>query len=173
LADRLFEGFGPDSDWSQFDRGTLDASGLVTRMAARTGLSTADVQALVDAVPAHLAVRPDTVDLIQRLRAGGQRCVYLSNMPAPVADTLESAGDLTTWFDGGVFSCRIGRVKPEPEIFATAQRLLGLEPSRTTLVDDRAENVETARRVGWRAVLFTGADEVEEALAAERTQPAR
>jgi putative hydrolase of the HAD superfamily len=166
LADLLFEDFGPAGDWSQFDRGTLDAAGLVARAAARTGLPAADVQAVVDATPAHLTARRETVDLVQRLRAAGYRCVYLSNMPAPVADVLDAAGDLANWFDGGLYSCRVGLVKPEPEIFVTAQRLLGLEPSRTTLVDDRAANVEAARLLGWHAVLFTGVVDAEEALAA-------
>ncbi|MFN0282237.1 MAG: HAD family hydrolase [Kineosporiaceae bacterium] len=164
LAHRLFEDFGPDGDWSQFDRGTLDVPGLVARMAARTGLAAADVRAVVDATPAHLTARPKTVALIQQLRGAGHRCVYLSNMPAPIADALDAAGDLATWFDGGVYSCRVGRVKPEPEIFKAAQRLLGLEASRTTLVDDRPANVEAARRAGWDAVLFTGAANVAAAL---------
>ncbi len=154
LAARLFQDFAPDGDWAQFDRGTVDAAGLAARMSQRTGLPLSRLRALVDAVPAQLTLLPGARQLLHRLRAAGLRVVYLSNMPLAYADGLEARAEFRTWFDGGVFSSRVGHVKPEPEIFAIAGERLGLDPARTLMVDDRAENLVEARRHGWSTVLF-------------------
>lgn len=42
--------------------------------------------------------------------------------------------------------------KPDPGIFAQAERRFGLAPAATVLVDDRAENVAAARERGWHAI---------------------
>lgn len=159
LAARLFQDFTPGGDWAEFDRGVLDLATLVDRMSARTGLATSAVHALLDAVPSHLQPQRPSVALLERLRAAGHRLVYLSNMPAPYADRLDGDPGFRGWFEAGVFSSRVGCVKPEPRIFEVAQRRLGLDPSRTLLVDDRPANLAQARRHGWSGVHFRDAEQ--------------
>lgn len=154
LAAAVFQGFAPDSDWAQFDRGTVDGPELATRIAARTGLDPGTVAAVVDAIADHLHLIPATARLLERVRAAGHRLVYLSNMPTPYADMLERDPRFRGLFDGGVFSCRVGHVKPEPEIFAAAGRLLALDPAHTVLMDDRPDNLDQARRWGWGTLHF-------------------
>jgi hypothetical protein len=55
----------------------------VQRIAKRTGLAPADVQAVVDAVPAALQPMPDTRGPAAQLHAAGHPLYFLSNMPAP------------------------------------------------------------------------------------------
>jgi FMN phosphatase YigB (HAD superfamily) len=105
------------------------------------------------------------VDVVQELRAAGHGTLDLPNMPAPFARMLRDNG-FTSLFDGGVFSCDTGHVKPEPAIFAAAQEVLGLDLAVTTFVDDRQVNVDAARAAGWDAVLFTGPDDVRDRLLA-------
>jgi FMN phosphatase YigB (HAD superfamily) len=57
-------------------------------------------------------------------------------------------------------------VKPEPEIFEVAARLLDLDPAATTLVDDRLANLEQAARHGWSTVRFIGVEQVRRELTA-------
>jgi putative hydrolase of the HAD superfamily len=166
LVRQVFQGSAPGGDWADFDRGLLGPSALVARMSARTGLPATRVQALLDAIPAHLAVQPATGRLLDRMRGAGLRLVYLSNMPAPFADRLDLLPDFRGWFDDGVFSARVGHVKPEPEIFALAEQRLGLDPGRTLLLDDRPENVAAAVDRGWAGQAFVAAEDAEVALTA-------
>jgi putative hydrolase of the HAD superfamily len=158
LVGQVFQGAAPGSDWAEYDRGALDPAALVARVSARTRLAPERVQALLDAVPAHLRLLPATGHLLDRLRAAGLRLVYLSNMPAPYADQLDGLPQFRTWFDGGVFSARVGYLKPEPEIFAVAQRQLGLDPAQVLLLDDRPDNVAQALRLGWSGAVFVDAE---------------
>jgi epoxide hydrolase-like predicted phosphatase len=59
-------------------------------------------------------------------------------------------------FDVIVYSAEEGVCKPNPEIYRRALSRLGVEPYEATFCDDRAHNVEGARRVGIHAFLYTG-----------------
>jgi putative hydrolase of the HAD superfamily len=162
-AGQVFQGYG--GDWADYDRGTVAVPELVARIAARTGLAPAEVQAVVDGVPEELRPLPDSVALIERLRAAGHRLHYLSNMPAPCADVLERReAALFAHFDGGVFSGRVQRVKPEPAIYALAAGRFGAAPDELVFLDDHEPNVVAARAAGWQGVHFRDAAQAEAAL---------
>jgi len=166
LAVRLFQGFAPGSDWADFDLGLVETEALAARIARRTGLSSADVLAVVNAIPGHLEPQAGTVALMRRLKDAGHRLFYLSNMPAPYADHLERSHDFFAWFDNGVFSSRVQLIKPQPEIFHEAVRRFGVAPGELLFVDDVAHNIEAARALGWQGVHFQGAAACEAALPA-------
>jgi putative hydrolase of the HAD superfamily len=159
-------------DWGAFDGGTLAADELVARIAARTGLSPAEVQAVVDAVPQALAPLPDSVALLARLRRAAQPLYYLSNMPAPYADHLERTHPFVGWFDDGVFSSRVKLSKPAPAIFALAQQRFGHPGHELVFLDDHPANVAAARAAGWNALLFRDAAQAEADLRAAGWWPA-
>ena len=164
LVQDIFQGYG--GDWAEFDRGTIEAPALVQRIAARTGLPTTAVQAVVDAVPAELQPMPDTVALLRRLHAQGRRLHFLSNMPAPYADHLEREHGFLRCFESGVISARVRQIKPEPGIFDTAARRFGADPAQLLFIDDVAENVRAAHRAGWQALHFVDAADCEARLSA-------
>lgn len=166
LATRLFQGFVPDSDWALFDLGQVDEAALAERIARRLGLPAEAVRRLIAAVPAHLTPLP-TEALLPRLRSAGHRLYYLSNMPASYADHLEREHAFVRGFADGIFSSRVGLIKPQPAIFELAVRRFGLLPTRTLFIDDNAANIEAARALGWQALHFTDAAACEAALVAE------
>jgi len=164
LAGELFQSFVPGSDWSEFDRGSVQRPHIEQRLAQRTGWPEADLHQLLDAIPAHLAPMPDTVDWIERLAQAGTRLHYLSNMPQPFAQHLLREHAFLKHFRSGVFSCDVGQIKPEPAIFATAAKQFGLAPERCVFIDDHMGNVQAARQAGWHAVHFVEARQCEQAL---------
>jgi HAD superfamily hydrolase (TIGR01509 family) len=161
-AGEIFQGY--QGDWGDFDRGEVEIPVLVERIAARTGLAEAEVQAVVDAAPASLTPLAGTVALIERLRAAGRRLHFLSNMPAPFAEHLERSHEFMGWFHGGVFSSRVKVNKPERAIYDHALRQVGLPPAQVLFIDDHGPNVDAARALGWQAVQFVGHEPLEQAL---------
>ena len=158
----IFQGFGLDSDWSHFDLGRIDEQGLAERIAARSGLKTADVLAVIHAIPPALIADPATVDLIRRLKAAGQRVYFLSNMPVPYAAHLKKHNDFFEKFDGGVFSYEVGLMKPSREVFDHASEKFGFagEPG-PVFVDDSVKNVHAAREAGWDGIAYRDAGQCE------------
>jgi putative hydrolase of the HAD superfamily len=59
-------------------------------------------------------------------------------------------------FEVVVDSSHVGMRKPEPEIYRVALDRLGVPAFDALFVDDRAENIDTARELGLRTLLFTG-----------------
>ena len=156
---QVFQSYG--GDWGEFDRGSVEPDQLVQRISRRTGLAAAEVQAVVDAVPASLKPIPATVALLQRLQQPGRAMFYLSNMPAPYADHLEREHAFVRAFSAGVFSARVQLIKPEAAIFELSARRFGVAPAELVFLDDHPANVAAARAAGWQALLFSDAAKAE------------
>ena len=166
---QVFQSYG--GDWGEFDRGTVEPGDLVQRISGRTGLTPAEVQAVVDAVPASLQPIPASVDLLQRLQQPGRPMFYLSNMPAPYADHLEREHAFVRAFSDGVFSARVKLIKPDPAIFRMASQRFGVAPAELVFLDDHPANVAAARAAGWQALLFSDAAQAEQDLRASGWWP--
>lgn len=162
LARDFFQGF--EGDWAEFDRGRLASADLAERIATRTGLAVEQARGVIDAIPDELQPLPDTVELVERLRRAGRRLCFLSNMPAPYADRLEASHPILRGFDAGLYSSRIGLIKPEPALFAHAEVTFGRPPAELLLIDDNPANVAAARRAGWQALRFEDAAQCESEL---------
>ena len=152
FAADFFEGFG--GDWGDFDRGRLGVPALAARIADRIGMDAAEARRLIEAIPDELQPLPGTVELVGRLRAAGRSLYFLSNMPLPYVEHLEARHDVFGCFERGVFSSRVGLIKPEPAMFAHAAQAFGAVPSELLLIDDVAANIEAAGRAGWRGLQF-------------------
>ena len=71
-----------------------------------------------------------------------------------------------------MFSCDVGQIKPNADIFHTAAAQFGIEPALTVFIDDNVHNIKTARDLGWRAVQFVDAVQCEAELAERGWLPA-
>ncbi len=59
----------------------------------------------------------------------------------------------------------IGLIKPDVAIYRTHAESFGLDPASTIFIDDTLVNVEGAKAAGWKAVRFTGAEQLRSDLA--------
>ncbi|MGW2584231.1 HAD family hydrolase [Streptomyces virginiae] len=65
-------------------------------------------------------------------------------------------------FDKLVFSCELGAKKPDPRAFEQALSEMSADPADAIFIDDKAENVSAAGRLGIPGVRFHGADALTE-----------
>ncbi len=151
-------------DWLDFDRGLVDREGIAALTASRLALDVRRVSALVDSVEENLVPLPESLTVLRELHAQRQSAsdsvtglYFLSNMSVPFSRTLEERYDFLTWFDGGIFSGDVQRVKPEAAIYEMLQSRYALNPATTIFIDDMPYNVDAARELGWHAIHFTGA----------------
>jgi putative hydrolase of the HAD superfamily len=166
---QVFQSYG--GDWGDFDRGTVQPPELAQRISARTGLTPAEVMAVVNAIPDELQPIAATESLVHRLADAGPDLFYLSNMPAPYADHLERTHAVLKRFADGVFSARVGLIKPEPAIFDLSAQRFGKAPADLVFLDDHPANVAAAREAGWNALHFTDALSCEAQLRREGWWP--
>jgi putative hydrolase of the HAD superfamily len=95
---------------------------------------------------------------LHRMRDRGFRLAVLSNWPlATTIDRYVEAQGWSALFDAIVVSQRVGAIKPRPEIFTEAARLIGAPAGRILHVgDDWAADVVGATRAGWHAAYLRG-----------------
>jgi HAD superfamily hydrolase (TIGR01509 family) len=128
-------------------------------------------QAFVDLIPAPPAVAPLLEDLASRYRLA-----VLSNWPlALTIDRFVEHAGWDRWLVGVVVSQRVGTIKPHPDIFRVAERILEVPPSAILHVgDDWAADVVGAKEAGWRAAYLRteqGASPLPESSRDDRASP--
>ena len=151
-------------DWLALDRGTLSWQEAVRRGAQRTGLSEAEVAALLQQVPPALVAIPGTVDLLYRLKAQGHTLFCLSNMHVASIAHLEQAYTFWDVFTGVVISCRLHVCKPEPAMYAYLLETYGLEGAHTVFIDDTEANLAAAAQFGMHTIKFESPAQCERQL---------
>jgi putative hydrolase of the HAD superfamily len=142
------------ADWSRLDRGTLLYPEAIVRAAERTGLPASAVARLFRQIPLSLVGLPESVALLRRLKMKGHRLFYLSNMHVASMKYIERAYTFWDVFEGGVMSCRVHLIKPEPKIFNYLTEQYGLNGTQTIFIDDMTANLEPAERIGIQTIKF-------------------
>ncbi len=112
---------------------------------------------LAEALDARTMIEVDQsiADVIGAVRKTGVRCYLATNQEAIKADFMSQTLGYVKLFDGEFYSCRMGVAKPDVGYFQRIVDELRVEPDSLLLLDDRMENVESARAAGLRAVEFT------------------
>lgn len=98
-------------------------------------------------------IRPAASQILEDLHNCGRKVAILSNAPTPlsrVARTTEWAAFVDWWF----FSAELAMAKPDAEIYREVSTRLSMDPGRLVYFDDRQDNVDAARALGWRAFLW-------------------
>jgi putative hydrolase of the HAD superfamily len=163
-AAQIFQSWASGADWVDFDLGRIEPGPLADRIATRTGYPRAALADLIAAIPVHLQPMPESLALIERVRAAGHRLALLSNMPKPYAAHLEAEHACFGWFELRCWSGRLGMAKPERAIFDHVRSALSLGRDDALFIDDHAGNVAAAQDWGWNALLFTSPAQCEAAL---------
>lgn len=99
--------------------------------------------------------RPDAVALLTDLAAHGVPLALLSNAPRSHAQAFR-AQPWAAHFRHLLFSGELGIAKPAPEIWDILMAQLEAKPGDCLFLDDRQDNVESARRAGLQAEHWTG-----------------
>lgn len=104
-------------------------------------------------------INPGALDLAREVKSGGLKTAILSNMPFDLLAILRRKFDWLDEFDVLTWSCELGVIKPDEEIYRACLGALGCEPARSLFFDDRPRNVEGAQKVGMDAHVFESAEQ--------------
>lgn len=158
------ESAGPSLQW-RFERGEFDAAAAYERFCTASGVRPPR-EALHAAACNIFAELPHSVALVRKLAAAGHRLGVLSNTnPIDFEFARAQFPFLRECFELFVVSYEAGEMKPHRAIYDHAVQRAGVAPHEVFFTDDRQENVAGAIEAGLDAMLFTGAAQLETALA--------
>ena len=90
--------------------------------------------------------------LASSLKKNGYKIGFLSNSEVSSMDVfLEKNYKI---FDAIIFSCKEGFRKPEKEIFEIIISKLYVSPKESVFIDDKKENLDGAKKIGMKTILF-------------------
>jgi len=137
------------------ETGRLSGEGLLERLRALTRTQSASLEELRTKWLDMFEPDPAMIELAHRL-SEDYRVFLLSNIGDLHWAHLAREYRLHAIGHGALPSYVAGVMKPHPAIYAEAERRFALEPSATVFIDDRADNIATARTRGWQGITHQG-----------------
>lgn len=114
---------------------------------------------------------PGVEEVVLRLAAEGIGTAVGTNSDAANTETALAAAGLLDYFPVRVTLDAVARGKPDPEIYVTAARLLGLAPERCAVIEDSVSGVAAGRAAGCLTLAVTTTSPASALAEAERFFP--
>jgi putative hydrolase of the HAD superfamily len=144
----------------QLDRGTLDNVAYWQKVGRDCGLLISEAEALelIEHDNSQWTnENPEMLALARDLHGAGFKTAILSNMERRMLAAMRKKLKWLDEFDVQIYSCELGTVKPEAEIYLECCRQLDCKPQEALFLDDKKVNTEGARKVGMKAYVFHSA----------------
>jgi 2-haloacid dehalogenase len=97
---------------------------------------------------------------MEELIARGHDVTMLTNFASDTFREAQVRYPFLTKTRGVTVSGDVKLIKPDVAIYEMHADSFGLDPATSIFIDDTVVNVEGARKAGWQAVHFTGADKL-------------
>ena len=155
------------STWFDFERGLLSQEVCYERVGAEFSLDPAEIRKAFDQARDSLQCNDALISLIRELKcqSGGQLRVYaMSNISSPDYDYLRTKPADWSIFDRIFTSCAAGERKPNLGFYRQVIAQADVDPLRTIFVDDKVDNVTSARSLGFNGIVFDRPENVMRSL---------
>ncbi len=110
-----------------------------------------------------IGVNPKMYDLVEELKEKKITVGLLSNIDDRLAKMVRDFG-LYRPFEPCLLSCEIGFEKPDSRAYLHLLEKLNLPAKDVVFIDDKPENVEAAKKVGFDAILFQSEEQIRKEL---------
>lgn len=147
--------------WKELDRGVLTEEEILELFySAGPDVKEEILEAFNRA--GECAVKRDwVVPMIEDLRQSGYKVFYLSNLSEHMLGASPEAFACTSAMDGGIFSCDVKVIKPDPEIYRLLFDKYSLIPEECIFIDDHHDNIAMGRKFGMKGIIFDNREQFE------------
>lgn len=141
-------------DWVEYDKGNLTNDEIVERFVENDPEIGDDLKNAFQNIDGIILKREKTIPWIRALKAAGYKVLYLSNFSKQALEGCPDAMAFLEETDGGILSYRDHVVKPDPAIYHLLEERYNLTPAKTVFIDDTPVNIEAARKLGWKGIIY-------------------
>lgn len=141
--------------WNELDRGVIPIPELEELFVSHAPQYREDILTVFRNSGSTIKRLDYAIPWIKSLKERGYHVYYLSNYSEFMIDATRNALDFLPYTDGGVFSCDVKLIKPEPEIYrALLEKYHDLIPEESVFLDDVEKNVQGAQAFGIHGIVF-------------------
>lgn len=95
-----------------------------------------------------------TVEILKLLSLDYNIWLLSNTNPKHINNKLKLSSTFFEFVKGAIYSFEVGVRKPDPTIFENALKLSGSGSSKTLFIDDLIENIQIAKKLGWKAIHY-------------------
>lgn len=150
----ITDAFWKTGYWEEFDRGVLSYEEIVKLMEEAAPEYVKEIHLTLERVGECMRKHDYAIPWIKQLKEMGYQVVFLSNYSEFLMKLKPEVLDFLPYMDGGVFSCHVKLIKPDPAIYQVLCDKCNLVPEESLFVDDNAANIESAKKFGLHAIRF-------------------
>ncbi|KAJ7140493.1 Haloacid dehalogenase-like hydrolase-domain-containing protein [Mycena crocata] len=153
--------------WFDYERGRISEDLCYERLGMEFSVQPLEVRAAFKQARSSLQCNHDLVDFIRALKEqchGSLQIFAMSNISDPDYVALRLKPAEWSLFDRIFTSSSVGERKPDLAFYRRVLAETGLDPSRAVFVDDKLDNVLSARSFGIRGIVFESANEIKRTL---------
>lgn len=157
----LKQNFTMGESFHQHERGEISDELFAEKLCHEMELPLSYEQFSLGWQAVFVAIRPDVIDIMHKLREQGHRVVILSNTnrlhttfwPDEYPEVKAAADQI-------YLSQEMGMRKPEARIYQAVLQAEGFTASDAVFFDDNADNIEGASQCGMTSILVTGKETI-------------
>lgn len=155
--------------WFEYEKGRVSQQTCYDRLGHELSLNPSDIRKAMEDSCASLKWDKNLAGFFRELRDANREAVRIfamSNISQPDYEVLRSISSDMDWsiFDGIFTSFAAGRRKPELGFYRYTLSQASLDPTRTIFIDDKLENVLSARSQGLRGLVYRNFTELKQSL---------
>ena len=166
MVERIAKATVYSDDWVEYDKGNLTNEEIIARFVENDPEIRSEIEESFKNIDGIILKREKTIPWIRALKAAGYKVLYLSNFSKQALEGCPDAMAFLDETDGGILSFREHVVKPDPAIYNLLVSRYNLTPSKTVFIDDTPVNIEAARNLGWKGIIYRDYNQVVDELAA-------
>ena len=102
----------------------------------------------------------DSIEILDKLKKNNYFCYVLSNWSAETFIGMTEDYPFLKQFDGLLISGQDNLIKPDPAIYKLAIQRFDLDPEKTVFIDDKLENIVTARKLNFNTIHLTNPETI-------------
>ena len=157
----LKQNFTMGEAFHQHERGEISDEAFAEAMCHEMDLPLSYEQFAHGWQAVFVAIRPDVIDIMHKLREQGQRVVVLSNTNR-LHTTFwpDEYPEIRAAADKIYLSQEMGMRKPEARIYQAVLQAEGFSAADAVFFDDNADNIEGANQLGITSIMVTGKETI-------------
>ncbi len=156
LRKAMFE----DPLWNEVDRGVMSFEELVCAFAKNAPEYEKEIRETYGNVGDSIEMLPHAMEWVSSLKQRGYHLYIISNYGEYTLEQTKAKMGFLEYMDGAIFSYQYQIIKPDARIYEQLLKNYDLKAEECVFIDDKAENVEGAKAVGYQGIVFKDYEEV-------------
>ena len=163
-ANRVMYATMRSKDWVQMDLNNIPVEEILERFIRNDPEMEEEIRHMFGDLNGIVEPRESSLPWLRRIKESGRRILYLSNYSHKIMRECSEALYFLPEMDGGLFSCDVHMVKPDPAFYQALIRKYDLVPDQCVFIDDLEANLEAAGKLGMHTIRFQEQQSAEEEL---------